>query len=127
MAKAKEMERGPVPGESLFLRNTPRYSSPHCHALYLGKDETGNKVLLPTYIDGYSIVNLESIDPEAYKPAGKFNLRSEEYNEDGPVLFDYIFFDVIDGQKVFEREVQVRKIEGRWMITSRPDNPTWSE
>lgn len=127
MRKDLLTNRDPNPGESLFLRSTQLYASPHCHALYLGEDDTGVKVLLPTFVDGYSIVNLESIDPASYKTSGKFNIRSEEYESGEPVAFDYIFFDVTDDGRVHERVVGVRKIEGRWHIIARPDNPSWSE
>ena len=127
MVEKKETGRLPVPGESLFLKSTHRYSSPHCHALYLGKDDGGEKVLLPTYIEGFSVVNINSIDSSAYKPAGKFNLRSEEYENESPVAFEYVFFDVIDGNKIFERLVRVQKVSGIWTIVARPENPTWSE
>lgn len=124
--KTLNPNRVPTVGESLFLKSTSKYSSPHCHALFLGMDDTGSKVLLPTYTDGYSIVNLESIDPEAYRASGRFNLRKEEFDEDGPVAYEYIFFDV-GGNQVQERLVRVRKVEGRWIIVSRPENPTWCE
>lgn len=128
MAKDINWNRAPNPGESLYMRSTPRYSSPHCHALYLGKDATGDKVLIPTYVDGYSIVNLDSIDEESWRASGRFNIREEETDESGETIaYEYIFFDVKNGKDVTERLVRVQKIEDRWTIVARPDNPTWSE
>jgi hypothetical protein len=129
MAKIEtNWNRKPNPGESLHMRSTSRYSSPHCHALYLGEDATGDKVLLPTYIEGYSIVNLDSIDTESWRASGRFNIRQEEKDKAGETTaYEYIFFDVQGGTTVHERLVRVQKIEDRWMIVARPDNPTWSE
>jgi hypothetical protein len=126
MAKTLDPNRMPTVGESLFLRTTSLYSSPHCHALYLGEDDTGGKVLLPTYTDGFSIVNFESIDPNAYRASGRFNIRSEAFDNGVAMAYDYIFFDV-GGSQVKEMLVRVRRIEGRWIIVSRPENPSWSE
>lgn len=118
--------RAPNPGETLFMTSGVQYASPHCHALYLGEDDTGRKVLLPTYVDGYAIVNLESIDRPSYRASGRFNIRKEEKDKAGLTIgYEYIFFDTANSN-VIERAVKVKKIEGRWIIVSRPENPSWS-
>lgn len=119
-------DRNPVPGETLFLRSTSEYSSPHCHALYLGKDDTGDKVLLPTYTDGYSIVNLESIDKNAYRASGRFNIRKEEVGTECVTGYDYVFFDTRSSEQFKEQIVTVKKVEGRWLIVALPDSPSWA-
>lgn len=117
----------PVPGCTLSFKSTTRYLSPHCFALYLGKDDTGDKVLIPTYVDGYKIVNLDSLDDDAYKVAGKFNIRNERIEDDIPVEYSYTFFDTLDGRDYKERQVLVERLNGRWTITNEPDVPSWSE
>lgn len=115
------------PGDTIFLRNTELYSSPHCHALYLGSDATGDKVLLPTYIRGFIVANLDNIDPNAYRAVGRINLRSEKHSEQEPENYKYVFFDVVN-KEVIERVVTVSKIENAWTIIEQPDEiPSWVE
>lgn len=128
MIKEDNFYKKPRPGHTLFMRSTQRYASPHCHALYLGRDSTGEKVLLPTFVDGFSIVSLDAIDGDSWKTSGKFNIRSEKLDGSGePSSYEYVFFDTERGTTVRERVVSVRKIEDRWVIVSLPDSPTWTE
>ena len=124
--KIKPRPTTPVSGLTLKLKTTDRYISPHCHALYLGEDETGRKVLLPTFSDGFSIVDLDSIDEEAYEVSGKFNIDKEILDGKTPVMYEYKFFDTLDSESFRSLKVTVEKLEGLWTITEPYDEPSWA-
>ena len=111
----------PKVGENLYFMNTSQYSTPYCLGLYLGKDNTGDKVLIPSYISGCLIVNIDSLDPASYRPDGYFNVRDKIYNDNEIIQFDYIFFN----QKN-EYLVKVKKIDGVWIIIEKPSNMSWN-
>jgi hypothetical protein len=116
-------------GDSLFLVCNEVQVVPHCHALYLGKDNTNKeKVLLPTFVDdGFAVVDLDKIPKYSYRPAGKFNIAFEKITEEGPVYYDYLIYDIVPSStEAIERHIHVSRENGEWTIVKK-ELPLWKK
>lgn len=114
------------PGISISLKDTNNFLAPHKFGLYLGEDSESGKALIPTYVDGYSIVNVKDLDYSYYSQSGRFNVRETYRGNDKNISgFKYIFFDVVNGVDINELIVEVRMIDGVWRITSSSSIPSW--
>jgi hypothetical protein len=104
-----------IEGTLVYTVPTEKTIHPHSLALYIGDE----KVVLSSYIKGWTIADLKDLDK--YKLWGESNVSHIYYDDlDSITGYDYAAYD--NGKKT---ELQIRKINGNWEIENDFDMPSW--
>lgn len=110
------MSKLPEAGELVCVMPTEKFLHPHTVGLYLGD----GKVVLASHIDGWTVADIEELDN--YSAFGKSNIRETYFDEGVEVGYDYLAYD--RGKPTL---LNVRKIEGSWLIENDFKKPSWTQ
>jgi len=109
------MSKLPEAGELVCVMPTEKFLHPHTVGLYLGD----GKVVLASYIDGWTIANIEELDN--YSAFGRSNIRKTYYDEGAEVGYDYLAYD--SGKPTL---LNIRKVDSSWLIENEFKMPSWT-
>lgn len=110
------MSKLPQDGELVCVMPTEEFLHPHTVGLYLGD----GKVVLASYIDGWTISNIEELPN--YSAFGKSNVKEIYHNDSVITGYDYLAYD--GGSPTV---LNVRKVNNSWNIENDFKKPSWSQ
>jgi hypothetical protein len=105
----------PQSGELVCVMPTKKFLHPHTVALYLGD----GKIVLASHISGWTIGDIHELDN--FSIFGRSNIRETHLDADGAVIgYDYLAYD-----KGSPTELNLRLIDGSWVISNQFKMPSW--